>query len=79
MNKAPSYDNIGHLAWCALVALSLQRHDGLLLSRLRKNVSVPLVGGYPKTEKTLQKFNLNLPGKPGRFIAAYFTDNEQVS
>ncbi|AUP76729.1 hypothetical protein CWS02_14915 [Enterobacter sp. EA-1] len=36
MNKDSSSDNVGHLAWCALVALNLQRHDRLVVSEARK-------------------------------------------
>lgn len=38
MNKDSSYDNIGHLAWCALVALGLQRHDRLVVTEAEENL-----------------------------------------
>ena len=40
MNKDSSYNNIGigHLAWCALVALGIQRHDRLVTTEAQENI-----------------------------------------
>lgn len=38
MNKDYSCDKIGHLAWCALVALGLQRHDRLVVTEAQENI-----------------------------------------
>ncbi|WP_254867403.1 DUF2913 family protein, partial [Salmonella enterica] len=38
MNKDSSYNNIGHLAWCALVALGFQRHDRLVVTEAQENI-----------------------------------------
>lgn len=38
MNKDSSSDNIGHLAWCAMVALSIQRHDKLVVTEAQENL-----------------------------------------
>ena len=38
MNKDSSFVNIGHLAWCALVALGLQRHDRLVVTEAQENI-----------------------------------------
>lgn len=38
MNKDSSYNNIGHLAWCALVALGFQRHDRLVTTEAQENI-----------------------------------------
>lgn len=38
MNKDSSSVNIGHLAWCALVALGFQRRDRLVVTEAQENI-----------------------------------------